>query len=483
MSPALLFTVVLAYFGLLLAVAWRTSRGADNESFFIGNRRSHWGLVAFGMVGTSLSGVTFISVPGSVGLTGFTYLQIVLGHVLGYLVVAFVLLPLYYRMRVTSIYHYLGERLGPRSYRTGAAFFILSRTLGATARLYLVVRILQDVILDRFGVPFWMTAALILLMIVLYTYEGGVKTIVWTDTLQTAGMLFGLVVCVAFLLGRLDLSLPQSLVRMDDAGLATVFGTDPAGRTFWLKQVLAGAFIAIAMTGMDQEMMQKSLSVTTRRDSQKNMVVLSFTLLAVVALFLVLGGLLYLFAAQVGMDARGDRLFPAVVMQHLPAWVQLVFIVALISALFPSADGALTALTSSFCIDLLGMQQRKAWSVQQCLRIRQRVHLTFAAIFLALVLGFRWLDDPSMIGLILKIAAYTYGPLLGLFAFGVFTTRTVRDGAVPAVSLAAPLLCALIDANQRALVGRYEIGLELLIVNGALTFAGLWAVSRPAPSS
>jgi len=480
MSPALLFGVVLAYFGLLLAVAWHTSRGADNESFFIGNRRSHWGLVAFGMVGTSLSGVTFISVPGSVGTGGFTYLQIVLGHVIGYLAIAFVLLPLYYRMRVTSIYHYLGERLGPHSYRTGAAFFILSRTLGATARLYLVVRILQDVILDRFGMPFWMTAALILSMIVLYTYEGGVRTIVWTDTLQTAGMLFGLVVCVLMLLGRLDLTLPQSLARMSDAGLATVFGTDPSSRTFWLKQIVAGAFIAIAMTGMDQEMMQKSLSVTTRRDSQKNMVVLSLTLLAVVALFLVLGGLLHLYAAQAGMDARGDRLFPALVMQHLPGWVQLVFIVALISALFPSADGALTALTSSFCIDLLAMKQRKDWTVPQSLRIRQRVHLGFAAVFLALVLGFRWIDDPSMIGLILKIAAYTYGPLLGMFAFGIFTSRGVRDAAVPLVAVAAPLLCALVDANQRVLFGRYEVGLELLVLNGLLTFAGLWLVSRPA---
>ena len=467
----------MAYFGLLLLVAWRTSRGADNESFFIGNRNSHWGLVAFGMVGTSLSGVTFISVPGFVGANGFTYLQIILGHLVGYVVVAFVLLPLYYRMGVTSIYHVLGARLGRQSYRTGASFFILSRTLGATARLYLVVRILQDVILESFGVPFWATAALILLMIVLYTYEGGVKTIVWTDTLQTAGMLFGLVVCVVFLLDRLDLSFPASLSRMHDAGLATVFGTDPMSRSFWAKQLLAGAFIAIAMTGMDQEMMQKSLSVTTRRDSQKNMIVLAFTLLGVVALFLVLGGLLTLYAGQVGITATGDRLFPAVVMQQLPAWVQLVFIIALISALFPSADGALTALTSSFCIDLLGMKERSDWTAEQQQRIRRRVHLVFAAVFMALVLVFRWIDDPSMIGVILKIAAYTYGPLLGLFAFGIFTRRVVRDRAVPYVALAAPALCALLDVNQRQLFSGYEVGLELLVVNGAFTFIGLWLVS------
>ena len=477
MQPSVLFAVVLAYAGLLLWVARRTARGASNQSFFIGDRRSHWALVAFGMIGTSLSGVTFISVPGSVGTGSFTYLQIVLGHVLGYAVVAFVLLPLYYRLGVTSIYHVLGHRLGPWSYKTGASFFIISRTLGATARLYLVVRILQDTILASFGVPFWVTAALILLMIVLYTLEGGVKTIVWTDTLQTAGMLFGLLVCVVFLLGRLDATPVQALQLMQQAGLATVWGTDPLSKTFWAKQLLAGAFIAIAMTGMDQEMMQKSLSVTTRHDSQKNMLVLAFAMLAVVALFLVLGGLLHLVATQDGITARGDRLFPAVVMQLLPAWVQVVFIVALISALFPSADGALTALTSSTCIDLLGMQQRQDWTAAQQQRIRHRVHLVFAALFLLLVLGFRAMDDPSMIGVILKVAAYTYGPLLGLFAFGILTRRTVRDRAVPLVALAAPLLCALLEWQQKALLGGYEVGLELLVLNGALTFAGLWMVS------
>ena len=483
MSPIALFAVVLAYTGLLLLVAHRTSRGASNQSFFIGDRRSHWALVAFGMIGTSLSGVTFISVPGSVGSAGFSYLQIVLGHVLGYAVVAFVLLPLYYRLGVTSIYGVLEQRLGPWSYRTGAGFFILSRTLGATARLYLVVRILQDTILASFGVPFWATALMILVLIVLYTYEGGVKTIVWTDTLQTAGMLFGLVVCVVFLLGRLDSSLPESVAQMQQAGLATVFGTDPMSKSFWAKQLLAGAFIAIAMTGMDQEMMQKSLSVTTRRDSQKNMLVLAFAMLAVVTLFLLLGGLLHLVAAQAGISAQGDRLFPAVVMQLLPAWVQMVFIVALISALFPSADGALTALTSSFCIDLLRMQQRQHWTPAHQQRVRRQVHLAFAALFLALVLGFRAVDDPSMIGVILKVAAYTYGPLLGLFAFSILTPRALRDRAVPAVALAAPLLCALLDWNQARLFGSYEMGLELLVLNGALTFAGLWALSSGMPQA
>ena len=479
MTAPVLLAFVLGYFALLLGVAWWTSRRADNEAFFIGSRNSPWMLVAFGMVGTSLSGVTFISVPGAVGLTQFTYLQIVLGHVLGYLVVAFVLLPLYYRHGLTSIYGYLEHRLGPRSYRTGAAIFVVSRTLGATARLYLVVRVLQDTILDSFGLPFWLTAAVILLMVLLYTVEGGVRTIVFTDTLQTAGMLLGLLVCTGFLLAKLDLSVAGSLTQMQERGISTVFGTDPYAKTWWLKQVVAGAFIAIAMTGLDQEMMQKNISVRRLRDSQKNVVVLSLVLLAVVSLFLYLGGLLALFAPTVGLQVAGDRLFPAVVLGWLPVAVQVLFVIALISALFPSADGALTALTSSFCIDLLGLQKRADWDEAKRTRVRRSVHLGFAALFMALVMGFKALDDPSMIGLILKIAAYTYGPLLGLFAFGVLTRRSVNDRWVPGVALAAPALCWLIDVNQQALFGAWQLGLELLLLNGALTFAGLWALARP----
>ena len=330
--------------------------------------------------------------------------------------------------------------------------------------------------------PFWLTAALILLMIVLYTLQGGVKTIVWTDTLQTAGMLFGLIACTVFLLLALHASPLDALAAMREQQLATIFATDPWAKNFWLKQIIAGAFIAIAMTGLDQEMMQKNISVRTLAGAQKNMLVLACVLLVVVLLFLYLGALLQLFAVQTGLTATGDRLFPAVVMLHLPVAMQLVFVLALISALFPSADGALTALTSSFCIDILGMRQRKTWSEDERRRVRQAVHLGFALLFMALVLGFRWLDDPSMIGLILKIAAYTYGPLLGLFAFGILTRRQVRDGWVPLVAVGAPLLCAWIDAHQSALLGRYQIGLEMLLVNGALTFVGLWLAST-APQS
>jgi len=480
MSPAILFSVVLAYFLILLLVAWRTSRHATNDSFFIGNKDSNWMLVAFGMVGTTLTGVTFISVPGAVGRDGFGYVQLMIGYVLGYLAITFILLPLYYRLRLTSIYRYLELRLGRRSYQSGAAFFILSRLLGATARLYLVVNILQATILDSFGVPFWITASVVLLLIVLYTCEGGVKTIVWTDTLQTACMLAGLVICSVFLLREMDMSVIDSLERMRAQGLARVFTWDPDSPAYVWKHIVAGMFITIAMTGMDQEMMQKNISVRTLRDSQKNMLSLTVVLTGVLLLFLFLGGLLHLYAPLAGVTAAGDKLFPAVVLGHFPAIVQLIFFIALISALFPSVDGALTALTSTFCIDILGLQRRNELDEAAQMRWRRRVHLGFAALFLLLIMAFNWIASPSMIGVILKLASYTYGPLLGLFAFGLINRRGVRDRWVPVVAVAGPLLCALVEQEQSLLFAHYRIGLELLILNGGLVLAGLFLISTPA---
>ncbi|MDC8756115.1 sodium:solute symporter [Janthinobacterium fluminis] len=479
MPPILLFIFVLAYFALLLGVAWLTSRNATNQSFFIGNKSSNWMLVAFGMVGTTLSGITFVSVPGAVGRDGFGYLQLVLGYVLGYLAVAAVLLPLYYRLRLTSIYHYLDARLGRRACQSGAAFFILSRTLGATARLYLVVNILQATILDSLGVPFWLTSAAVLLMILLYTYEGGVKTIVWTDTLQTAGMLLGLLICVVFLLKALDLSVVDSLRRMQAQGLTRIVTDNVDSPAYFWKQVLAGMFITIAMTGLDQEMMQKTISVKTLADAQKNLLSLMLILVGVLSLFLFLGGLLALYAPLAGVGASGDKLFPAVVLGHMPAAVQLVFFVALISALFPSADGAITALTSTFCIDLLGLQRRGDLSEARRRRWRHRVHLGFAALFLLLIMVFKWIDSASMIGVILKLAGYTYGPLLGLFAFGLLSGRRVRERWVPLAALAGPLLCAGLERYQEQIFATYRLGLELLIINGLLVLAGLFLISLP----
>jgi Na+/proline symporter len=443
-------------------------------------------LVAFGMVGTSLSGVTFVSVPGQVGtlvggtnyVNAFSYLQITLGYVIGYLTIAYVLLPLYYKLNLTSIYNYLSTRLGVASYKTGASFFILSRTLGATARLYLVVRILQDAILQSFHVPFWATTLIILLMILLYTYEGGVKTIVWTDTLQTSCMLLGLVICVFYILNQLHVGFFESLSTMADRGYTKIFFTEPSSKLFFVKQILAGAFVTITMTGMDQEMMQKNISVKTLKDSQKNVITLGFTMLVVITLFLFLGGLLYLFASANGLAVTGDKLFPSIALEHMPPAMSIIFIIALISALFPSADGAITALTATFCIDILGMQRRQDWDEPKKKAIRQRIHIGFALVFLLFVMVYKWIGNPSMIGVILKVAAYTYGPLLGLFTFGIVLKRNVIDKWVPLVCIISPLLCLIIDLNQKALFGAFEIGLELLIINGLITFMGLLLISK-----
>lgn len=435
-------------------------------------------IVAFGMIGTSLSGVTFVSVPGAVGFDGFTYFQIVVGYLIGYIITALVLLPLYYKLNLTSIYNYLSTRLGFRSYKTGASFFILSRTLGATARLYLVVKILQDAILTSFGVPFWLTTLIILFMILVYTYEGGVKTIVWTDMLQTTGMLIGLVVCVVYILNMLGTDIGGALTAMEEKNYTRIFVFDPNSKLFFLKQIIAGAFITITMTGMDQEMMQKNISVRTLGDSQKNMIVFAVILLVVNLLFLFLGGLLYLYAGVNGLEATGDKIFPVVALEHMPPIISVIFILALISALFPSADGAITALTSSFCIDILGIQRRDDLSEPQKKKWRQMVHLSFALVFLLFVMIFHKVNDPSMINVILKVAAYTYGPLLGLFAFGILTKRMVKDRFVPFIAVLSPFICYLIEANQAALFGDFKIGLELLLINGSITFIGLWLFSQ-----
>lgn len=506
MSPELLFGFVIGYFIILLGVAWYTSRGSNNDSFFIGNKNSNWMLVAFGMIGTSLSGVTFVSVPGGVARESFAYFQITLGYLAGYAVIAFVLLPLYYKLNLTSIYDYLSKRLGFRSYKTGAGFFILSRTLGATARLYLVVNILQDVILTDLKVPFWATTIIILLMILLYTYEGGVKTIVYTDTLQTTCMLAGLVICVIYIISQLNTGAFGALQQLGEVQTpqgntySKVFFGEPGSKLFFLKQFLAGAFITITMTGMDQEMMQKNISVRTLRDSQKNVLTLGSIMLVVILLFLFLGGLLHLYAFQQGavwetvtengkevtrlmLDGRNltaDKLFPGIAIHYMPKAFGIIFIIALISALFPSADGAITALTSSFCIDILGMQRRTDMNDAEKKKLRQRIHLGFAALFLLFVMVFKWIDSPSMIGVILKVAGYTYGPLLGLFTFGIITKRQVKDSLTPIVCIISPLICYLIDTNQKLLFGNFEIGLELLIINGVITFLGLLSISKKA---
>lgn len=482
MSSALLFSFVAGYFIVLLAVAFYTSRNANNDSFFIGNRNSNWMLVAFGMIGTSLSGLTFVSVPGTVGEAGFAYFQVVIGYFIGYLIIAFVLLPLYYRLQLTSIYNYLQQRFGPVSYKTGALFFIISRVAGATGRLYLVINVLHLFILRQMGVPFAVTAFVILLMILLYTFEGGVKTIVFTDTLQTTFMLVGLVACIVYIMHHMTLDGGSVMQSLSASHLSKVFVTDPNSPSYFLKHILGGVFITVAMTGLDQEMMQKNISVRTLGGSQKNMVTFSVIVAVVNLLFLVLGGLLFLFARQHNIHVANDDLFPTVALRYLPTTLSLIFIIGLISALFPSADGALTALTSSYCIDILGLKRRHDLSEAQRKRIRLRVHFTFTAIFFIAVMVFKWMDNKTIIDLILKLAGFTYGPLLGLFAFGILTRRVINDRASLYVCLAAPLLILALDYLNRStpLFGSFRIGYELLIYNGLLTFGGLWLISRKA---
>lgn len=498
MSPIVLFSFVIGYFVLLLAVAWFTSRNSNNESFFIGNRNSNWMLVAFGMIGTSLSGVTFVSVPGGVATGSFYYFQVVIGYLFGYAVIAFILIPLYYKMNLTSIYTYLEKRFGINAHKAGAFFFILSRTVGATARLYLVIIVLQLFILDKLGIPFIVTTLVILLMILLYTFEGGVKTIIYTDTLQTTGMLLGLVVCIVVIIKALGTDFSGALTMMNEKGYTKIFNTDWKAGSFALKHIIGGMFIAIAMTGLDQEMMQKNISVKTLKDSQKNIMTFTGVLIVVNFLFLFLGGVLYLYATTNGITTAPDDLFPTIALSDtFSGTIGVIFIIALISALFPSVDGAITSLTSCFCIDIIGLNKSTATEKEKK-RTRLKVHFTFALVFFIMVLIFKAINDKLIIDFILKFAGVTYGPLLGLFAFGILTKRTLNDKKIWPVCIIAPLIALGLDVLSSpewyesklhvtslglkdisaSIFHGYKIGYELIIINGLLTFAGLWMISR-----
>lgn len=499
MSPTILLLFVLGYFLLLLGVAWYTSRNSNNDSFFVGNKNSNWMLVAFGMIGTSLSGVTFVSVPGDVGKINWNYFQLVIGYFFGYLVVAFVLLPLYYKMNLRSIYTYLEKRLGVSAHKAGAFFFLLSRTVGATARLYLVINILQIFILEKLGVPFLVTTIVILAMILLYTFEGGVKTIVYTDTLQTTGMLVGLVACIIVITKAMGSDFGNMFSMVQDKGYTQIFNWDVHSGANFFKQFLGGMFITITMTGLDQEMMQKNISVKTLGSSQKNMFTLSVILMIVNFLFLFLGAILYTYASANGITATGDDLFPTIALSSVFAKsIGIIFIIALISALFPSVDGAITSLTSSYCIDILNFNSLPLTEAEKKKK-RLKVHLTFALIFLLMVLLFKWINDKSIIQFIIKFAGITYGPLLGLFAFGILTKRTINSKMVWPAVLAGPILTVLIDmfCNPKYYEGKlgirlgldeisksifngYIIGPELIVINGLIVFAALFTISKPA---
>jgi len=497
MSPVVLFSFVIGYFLVLLTVAWLTSRNSNNESFFIGNRNSNWMLVAFGMIGTSLSGVTFISVPGAVGAGSFYYFQVVIGYLFGYIVIAYVLIPLFYRMNVTSIYTYLETRFGINAHKAGAFFFILSRSVGATARLYLVIIVLQIFILDKLGIPFIATSLVILLLILLYTFEGGVKTIIYTDTLQTTGMLVGLVVCIIVITKALGTDLSGAFSMMADKGYTKIFNWDVNSGSFALKHIVGGMFIAIAMTGLDQEMMQKNISVKTLKGSQKNIMTFTVVLMIVNFLFLILGGILYLYASANGINTAPDDLFPTIALSNAFSGVLgVIFIIALISALFPSVDGAITSLTSCYCIDILGLNKTTATEKEKK-RTRLKVHFTFAFVFFIMVLLYKAINDKSIIDFILKFAGITYGPLLGLFSFGILTKRKLNQKLIWTVCIIAPLVALAVDllsgpvwyenklhvslglnALSKNIFHGYQIGYELILINGIFTFLGLYMISK-----
>jgi Na+/proline symporter len=510
LTPSLILSIIGGYFLLLIGIAYWTGRKANNQDFFTANRSSPWYLVAFGMVGTSLSGVTFISVPGMVGAVylnaqadqatnmEFSYMQMVLGYLAGYAVIALLLLPLYYRLQLTSIYTYLEQRFGKASYKTGAGFFLLSRIIGASFRLYLVAMVLYLFVFEPWGVPFWMVSFFTIVLIWVYTFKGGIKTIVWTDTLQTLFMLIAVTMTVIELTDALGLSVGNLWSSIQSEGLGQIFffegGWSDSNNFF--KQFFAGMFIAIVMTGLDQDMMQKNLTCRNIGEAQKNMFSFSIVLVFVNFFFLILGALLAMYAFQNGIAyERADSLYPTIALEHLPWEVGVVFIIGLVAAAYSSADSALTALTTSFCVDFLGFQTNKndststleeevdvldrplALSIsvvdQSNERTRHWVHIGFSIILFLVIVLFWWINDDSVVVLLFKFAGYTYGPLLGLYAFGLFTQKQIKDSLVPVVCLIAPLLTYFITENSELLLWGYKFGFELLLLNGLLTFIGL----------
>ncbi|MEI6888422.1 MAG: sodium:solute symporter [Bacteroidales bacterium] len=480
MTPKSILIAFFAYTALLFFITWLTARKATNRSFYIGNKSSPWFVVSYGMIGASLSGVTFMSVPGWVGETQFSYFLVVSGYLLGYAVIATVLLPLYYRMNLTSIYSYLESRFGFWSYKTGAFYFLLSRVIGASFRMFLVVNVLQVFVFDAWNIPFALTVLIFIILILLYTFKGGIKTIIWTDTVQTTFMLLAVGLSIYLISKNMDLSLSGLFHKAVDKGLTNIFNTDWSDRRFFLKQFFSGMFITIVMTGLDQEMMQKNLSCRNLKDAQKNMFTFSGVLVFVNFVFLFLGATLFLFAdfKGIALPARSDDLFPMIAINHLGPLAGLVFVIGLISAAYPSADGALTSLTTSFCIDFLGLPQKNTLNEKQKEKIRYLVHIAFALILLAVIILFRAINDRAVIDKLFTVAGYTYGPLLGLYAFGLFTRKQVKDKLVPVIALISPVVCYLISRYSMLIFGGYKFGFELLILNGLITFAGLYIVRR-----
>lgn len=473
MQPAYILLLIACYFVVLIIVSLLTNKGGSNADFFKASKQSPWYLVAFGMIGASLSGVTFISVPGWVEASKFSYFQVVLGYIVGYAVIGTVLLPLYYRMNLTSIYTYLESRFGNASYKTGASFFLISRIVGASFRLYLIAIVLQSIIFDDLNIPFWVTVTITILLIWLYTFKSGIKTIVWTDTFQTLFMLIAVGVTVYYVTTDLGLSGSNLINFVAESELSQVFFFDDwKSADHFVKQFISGAFIAIVMTGLDQDMMQKNLTCRNLKDAQKNMFWFTIVLTFVNFVFLVLGLLLTVYATQNGIDAHRDQLYPTLAMQNeFGTGVAVLFILGLIAAAYSSADSALTALTTSFSIDILGIE--KKYDEKKQVRIRKQVHILISLVLIAVIIIFKYvIADASVIAKLFVFAGYTYGPLLGLYAYGLFTKWNVKDKFVPAIAIITPFMGYGISYLCQKYLN-FDFGFFILILNGALTFLGL----------
>lgn len=482
----LILVVFIVYTLLLFFVAHLTSRKSSNSTFFTGNRKSPWFVVAYGMIGASLSGVTFMSVPGGVYSGQFTYFGIVLGYIIGYAVIALILLPLYYKLNLTSIYSYLGMKFGKSSEKTGALFFIISRLIGSAIRMYLVVFVLYEFVFKAWGVPFWVPAVIFITLILIYTFKGGIKTVVWTDTLQTTFLLLAAAMTVVIILKTLNISFTDLMSISSERGYTKLFETEWSHSKFFIKQILSGAFITITMTGLDQDMMQKNLSCKTLRDAQKNVMTSSFFFVLVNILFMSLGAALIYYAQETGLQLPtnesgvvvNDKIFPTVAFS-LNKLTSIVFIIGLIAAGYSSADGTLTALTTTFCFDFLHFDKNDKISEEQKIRYRKYIHIGFALLYLLVIIMFRPFHNESLIDKIFEIAGYTYGPLLGLYTFGLFVkNRKTNDKFVPIVAISSPIISYVLNIYSKNIFFGYQFGFEILIVNGLLTFIGLMLISK-----
>lgn len=494
MSPAVLLSFLIGYFMVLIIIAFLTSKkSSDNSTFFLANRNSKWYLVAFGMIGTALSGVTFISVPGRVGDPSgdqFQYFQFVIGNAIGFIIIATVLLPLYYRMQLTSIYSYIEQRLGHYSYKTAATIFLLSRTLGSATRLYLVIIVLQRFIFDSYGVPFWATVLISLGLIWSYTFKGGLKTIIITDTLQTFFLVLSVFLTIYFVCDSLNLSIPQAFDTIKNSGYSKIFFFEDflTSKFHISKALLGGIFVTIAMTGLDQDLMQKNLSCKNIGEAQKNMFTFTGVFIIINIFFLSVGALLYVFASKNGIEVpldaitgkpRTDFLFPEIALNHLATIPAIVFMLGLTAATFATTDSALTALTTSFCVDFLGMGKEENQNKKNAIQKRHMVHVSFSILMFLVILVINALNSSSVVSLIFLIASFTYGPLLGLYSFGLFIKkRGIYDKLVPLICIISPIICYFLRENSKSLLGGYVFDNELILINGLITFAGLLLISK-----